>query len=262
MRTSEITVEESKGYEDALESPRADLLKEFNDLQEIFECPVDLIPLTEDALFTPEGNCVGKSTLIAWVREHHTHPIHVTPLEEKDCVEREDFKILLRAFKAESAAIHTAILQMNKFNESLVLDQFHAFKVSAQIKSDAFDHIKESFNLKSIPNVIAQLRIDKNNIDHLKYWDSQNDRCFHGRGGVAITHEATGETFRIPTTVYEMMRVAAAKHKSSHAFNIAIEKARTHRASFFSNPFAFMTRKKETAELYNQAPDTNRMTIK
>jgi hypothetical protein len=262
MPTSETSVEESKSYNDSWRDKKARLLREINELQEIFECPVRLDMLGEDALFTPEGNCIGKEALIEWVSEHHTHPIHGTTLELKDCISRDDFKTILRSFKSESAIMADALETMTEFTASSVSEQFDEFRAYAERQKDAFEEVRMSFNQFNVANMTERLLIDKNNIAHLKYWDSKNHRCFHGHGGVAVTHAESGETFRVPTRVYEMMRVAAEKHSSNHAFKLAIEKARTHRASFFSNPFAFMTRDNDTAQLYNQKLENISITLK
>lgn len=97
-------------------------------------------------------------------------------------------------------------------------------------------------------NFMTQLGLDINNRDHLAYWDSKNNRCFHGFGGKKII--LNNEVFRVPTRIHAMMNLLQYDFKDVSQLLIEINKTRSERPSLLSNPFSFFTRNEKTNNLY------------
>jgi hypothetical protein len=76
---------------------------------------------------------------------------------------------------------------------------------------------KQRYEQVDITDRINALKLDKNNIEHLRYWHNQTDHCWHGYGGTSI------KNFRVPGRIFLMMEAAAKHYATKDEFVRAID---------------------------------------
>jgi hypothetical protein len=81
------------------------------------------------------------------------------------------------------------------------------------------------------------LKLDKNNLEHLLYWHNHTAHCWHGLGGTKI--KLGNDLFSIPSRVYRMMQTVASDHENTASFNTELNRVRT--SSLSSNPILYFS---------------------
>ncbi len=101
---------------------------------------------------------------------------------------------------------------------------------------------------------MTQLYLDNSQERDLEFW-TQQTRTFLGFGGKEVKINDT--SYRVPTRIHHMMTVLKTDFPDKESFMAAFNKARSAKPSCFSNPFSFLTRKKNTSTVYNTGNITN-----
>ncbi len=184
----------------------------------------------------------------------------------------EDEKRVLCDSKAErGVVISTELLReiCRKFNEEyarlkLEIDQLatpatrNISEKIVKIKRETEEALNEAIaQAKGIEPLIIRdnLKINWHKKAHLLYWQKQT---WQGLGFYSAGNEIKldGDTYRVPTRVYEMMRIAADPNSyadPNQSFSQKLDIARSQQPSWFSNPISGLQRQPDTSRLYDAA---------